>query len=99
MALPGNQQSQQSSLAGAYERVSIAGTVKVEFRVRDGVVVEVNPVAGPSEYYRTVRSAVRRFHCQAPGGRGCAGVAGYCFSGGVGWGGEPSGLRRAWLWP
>jgi len=99
VALPGNQQSQQSSLAGAYERVSIAGTVKVEFRVRDGVVVEVNPVAGPSEYYRTVRSAVRRFHCQAPGGRGCAGVAGYCFSGGVGWGGEPSGLRRAWLWP
>jgi len=26
-------------LAGAYERVGIAGTVKVEFRVRDGAVV------------------------------------------------------------
>lgn len=68
VACPGYQQSLQSSLAGAYERVGIAGTVKVEFRVRDGAVVEVNPVAGPSEYYRTVRSAVRRFHCQARGG-------------------------------
>ncbi|SFF32221.1 hypothetical protein SAMN04489711_12914 [Paracidovorax wautersii] len=99
MACPGYQRSLQSSLAGAYERVSIAGTVKVEFRVRDGAVVDVTPMAGLSEYYRTVCSAVRRFHCQAPAERGCAGVAGYCFSGGVGRGGEQSGLRRAWLWP
>lgn len=67
MARPGYQQSLQSSLAGVYERVGIAGTVKVEFRVRDGALVEVTPVAGLSEYYCTVCSAVLRFHCQARG--------------------------------
>ncbi|WP_234384356.1 hypothetical protein [Paracidovorax avenae] len=83
MACPGYQ-SLPFSLAGAYERVGIAGTVKVEFRVRDGAV-EVNPVADPSERYRTVRSAVPCFQCQAgPGGAGMRWCRWILFFGGVG---------------
>lgn len=51
----------------------IVAIVEVEFRVRDSVVAEVNPVATPSEDYRTVRSAVHSFQCRAgPGGSGDA---------------------------
>ena len=67
LACPGYARVLQSSLASAYERVGIEGTVKVLIRVRGSQIVEVTPLSGPREYYRLVQSAVRRMSCTASG--------------------------------
>ncbi len=65
---PGYQQSLLASLAGAYDRVGIAGVVKVQFRVSGNSVGDVAVISGPREYQRAVQSAVRRFQCQSESG-------------------------------
>lgn len=68
VACPGYQQSLIASLAGVYDRVGIAGVVRVQFRVSGTSVGDVVVLSGPREYQRAVQSAVRRFQCQSEGG-------------------------------
>lgn len=45
------------------------GTVRVEFRLRDGEITEVSSRGGPQEYRLPIRRAVRELACRAaPGG-------------------------------
>lgn len=67
VACPGYQQSLQRSLAGAYERVGVAGSVKVQFTVSGTAVSDVAILSGPREYQRAVQAAVRRFECRSGG--------------------------------
>lgn len=67
VACPGYRQALESGLAGLYERVGIAGSVKVQFKVRGGTVVDITTLSGPREYARTVQSVVRRFNCLTDG--------------------------------
>jgi protein TonB len=64
---PGYQAALRSGLAGVFERVGLAATVKVQFRVRDDAVLDVSLLSGPREYQRAVQSAVRRFTCKSEG--------------------------------
>ena len=64
---PGYQAALQSGLAGVFERVGLAATVKVQFRVRGDAVQDVSLLSGPREYQRAVQSAVRRFTCRSEG--------------------------------
>ena len=67
LACPGYQQALQTNLAGAYERVGVAGVVKVQFRVNGSAISDVTILSGPREYQRAVQAAVRRFQCQSDG--------------------------------
>jgi len=67
LACPGYARVLQTSLANAFERVGIEGTVKVQIRVRGNQIVDVTPLSGPREYYRLVQAAVRRMNCTASG--------------------------------
>ncbi len=67
VACPGYKDVLQSVLSGAYDRVGIAGVVKVQIRVRGAQIVDVTPLSGPREYHRLVQNAVRRMSCRAEG--------------------------------
>jgi protein TonB len=68
VACPNYGQTLQSALEGLYDKVGIAGTVKVQFKVLGNTVLDATIVSGPREYHRTVLAAVRRFSCKAAPG-------------------------------
>ena len=65
VACPKYAQILQSALDGWYDKVGIAATVKVQFKVQGNAVQEAVILSGPREYHRPVLAAVRRFSCQA----------------------------------
>ncbi|UUX96401.1 energy transducer TonB [Aquabacterium sp. J223] len=67
VACPGYQDTLQGSLSSLYERVGVAGTVKVRFVVRHDRVADAQVLSGPRDYQRAVLAAVRRFECRLDG--------------------------------
>jgi protein TonB len=63
VACPNYGQTLQSALEGRYDKVGIAGTVKVQFKVQGNAVKDVVILSGPREYHRAVLAAVQRFTC------------------------------------
>lgn len=68
MACPGYQAVLPRLLEEAFERVGIAGTVRVLIKVKGAQVVDVVPVSGPKEYYKFLPGTLKRsMRCSAGG--------------------------------
>lgn len=68
LACPGYQAVLPRLLEEAFERVGIAGTVRVLVKVKGAQVVDVVPVSGPKEYYKFLPVTLKRsMRCSAGG--------------------------------
>ena len=68
VACPGYKAALPDVLAEAFDRVGIAGTVKVLIKVKGNQVTEVVPLSGPKEYYKYLPASIKRtMRCSAGG--------------------------------
>jgi protein TonB len=67
LVCPGYQNVLQATLADAFDRVGVPGTVHTLLKVRGGQVVEAVPLSGPKDYYKLVQAATRRMKCSTQG--------------------------------